>query len=56
MGLHTDLHKLLTLKKAEVDPPCTDPYLIFCCLAKSSADSIGDSILSTVRKAARLAV
>ena len=45
-----------TLKNARVDPDSRHPYLILVCLAKSSADSIGDSILSTVRKAARLAV
>ena len=49
-------YQALTRKKAEVDPPWTEPYLILCCLAKSSADSIGDSILSTVKKAAKLAV
>ena len=32
------------------------PYLITVCLLRSSAPSIGDTILSTVRKAARLAV
>ncbi|CAH1993014.1 unnamed protein product [Acanthoscelides obtectus] len=46
----------LTLKKAAVDPPLYAPYLIFVCLARSSALSIGESIRSTVRKAARLAV
>lgn len=39
-----------------VAPSSTAPYSIFVCLAKSSAESIGDSIRSTVRKAARLAV
>ena len=39
-----------------VEPPSTVPYLISVCLARSSADSMGDCILSTVRKAARLAV
>lgn len=47
---------LLTRKKAAVDPPRSAPYLILVCLAKSSADSMGESIRSTVRKAARLAV
>ena len=47
---------ILTLKKALVEPDSRQPYLILVCLARSSADSIGDSILSTVRKAARLAV
>ena len=32
------------------------PVLLLVHLARSSADSMGDSILSTVRKAARLAV
>lgn len=39
-----------------VAPSSTSPYKIFVCLARSSAESIGDSILSTVRKAAKLAV
>uniref|UniRef100_A0A182IPF2 Uncharacterized protein n=1 Tax=Anopheles atroparvus TaxID=41427 RepID=A0A182IPF2_ANOAO len=47
---------LLTRKKAAVLPPRSAPYLIFVCLARSSADSIGESIRSTVRNAARLAV
>ena len=42
-----------TLKNALVDPDSRQPYFIFVCLAKSST---GDSILSTVRKAAKLAV
>lgn len=46
----------ITLKKEAVDPPLKAPYLILVCLAKSSALSIGESIRSTVRKAARLAV
>lgn len=46
----------LTLKKVIVDPSLTAPYSILVCLAKSSAESIGESILSTVRKAAKLAV
>jgi len=45
-----------TRKNDAVDPPPKAPYLIFVCLARSSALSIGESILSTVRKAARLAV
>lgn len=49
-------HANFTLKKATVLPPLRAPYLIFVCLARSSALSIGESILSTVRKAARLAV
>ena len=46
----------LTLKNAMVLPDSMLPYLIFVCFAKSSADSIGDSIRSTVRKAAKFAV
>ena len=45
-----------TLKKVFVDPDCKHPYLILDCLAKSSTELIGASILSIVRKAARLAV
>ena len=45
-----------TLKKAPVDPDSTQPYLILVCFAKSSADSIGDAILSTVKNAAKFAV
>ena len=45
-----------TLKKVIVAPSSTTPYRILVCLARSSAESMGDSILSTVRKAARLAV
>ena len=57
MGVHYLLHQsLFTLKNAPVDPDSTQPYLILVCLAKSSADSIGDSIRSTVKKAAKLAV
>lgn len=47
---------MLTRKKSSVDPEPTDPYLILVCLARSSADEIGESIRSTVRKAAKLAV
>lgn len=50
------MNVFLTLKKAAVDPPLRAPYLILVCLAKSSADSMGESMRSTVRKAARLAV
>ena len=46
----------VTLKKADVDPPATAPYLILVCLARSSTPLIGVSILSTVRNAAKLAV
>lgn len=49
-------HKGPTLKKVMVAPSSTAPYSIFVCLAKSSAESMGDSMRSTVRKAARLAV
>jgi hypothetical protein len=41
-----------SLKKAAVDPPLTQPYLMMCCFDKSSADSIGDTIRSTVKNAA----
>ena len=51
--LHNTNH---TLKKALVDPDSRQPYFILVCLERSSADSMGDSILSTVRNAARLAV
>lgn len=46
----------LTLKKVMVAPSLTAPYSILVCLARSSAESMGDSMRSTVRKAARLAV
>lgn len=46
----------LTLKKAAVEPPPRTPYLMFDCFARSSADVMGDSIRSTVRNAAKLAV
>ena len=45
-----------TRKNSLVDPDSSVPYLISVCLARSSADSIGDCIRSAVRKAARLAV
>lgn len=48
--------KVLTRKNAAVLPPAKAPYLILVCLARSSALSIGDSIRSTVKKAARFAV
>lgn len=50
------LAEKLTRKKASVLPPLSAPYLIFVCFDKSSALSMGESIRSTVRKAARLAV
>ena len=52
--IHARRH--VTLKKAPVDPDSTQPYLILVCFAKSSADSIGDAILSTVKNAAKFAV
>ena len=45
-----------TAKNDIVDPPQTVPYFMVVCLARSSAFSMGEDILSTVRKAARLAV
>ena len=45
-----------TAKKSLVDPASSVPYCISRCLARSSADSIGVSMRSIVRKAARLAV
>lgn len=48
--------KALTRKNSLVEPESRVPYAISVCLAKSSALSIGETILSTVRKAARLAV
>lgn len=45
-----------TLKNSFVEPESSVPYAISVCLAKSSALSIGETIRSTVRKAARLAV
>ena len=58
MGHPNNLHSnnVLTLKKFCVEPESSVPYWISVCLARSSADSIGVNILSTVRKAARLAV
>lgn len=67
-GLHTRMIKttamwlvklflwLLTLKNSFVEPESRVPYAISVCLARSSALSMGETILSTVRKAARLAV
>lgn len=46
----------LTLKKVMVEPPCMVPYSMAVWSARSSTDSMGTSILCTVRKAARLAV
>ena len=39
-----------------VDPPSKVPYSISVCLDKSSAPVIGETILSTVKNAAKLAV
>ncbi len=44
---------MITSKNACVEPPRTTPYFISVCLAKSSTLSIGVTIRSTVRKAAR---
>ena len=51
-----DHRKQRTLKKSWVDPSSRVPYLISVCLTRSSAESIGVSMRSMVRKAARLAV
>lgn len=56
MLIYCTMGKKITLKKVMVEPSLTAPYSILVCLAKSSAESIGESILSTVRKAAKLAV
>lgn len=58
MNLFLDLLNWVhfTLKKDMVAPSLTTPYSILVCLAMSSAESTGESILSTVRKAAKLAV
>lgn len=45
-----------TLKNSLVEPESRVPYAISVCLARSSALSMGETILSTVRKAARFAV
>ena len=45
-----------TMKKAAVLPDSSVPYCMSVCLAKSSADSIGVNIRSTVKNAARFAV
>ncbi len=47
---------VLVLKKFMVAPFWTAPYLMVCCFARSSADSMGFSRVSTVKKAAKLAV
>ena len=46
----------ITLKNSFVAPLSTVPYLISVCFAKSSTFSIGTTIRSIVRKAARFAV
>ena len=43
-------------RNCTVDPPSRAPYSISVWLARSSAELMGATILSTVRKAARLAV
>lgn len=50
------VEKFESRKNEAVEPPPNAPYLIFVCLAKSSALSIGESIRSTVKNAAKLAV
>lgn len=45
-----------TSKNSRVDPDRTVPYLISVWVARSSADAIGVTRRSMVRKAARLAV
>lgn len=48
--------KIITLKKS-IDAPCINvPYCTSVCDAKSSGELIGATILSTVKKAAKLAV
>lgn len=56
MIVNVYVHVWLTRKNETVLPPFNAPYLILVCFAKSSALSIGESIRSTVKKAARLAV
>lgn len=46
----------LTRKKSQVEPWDNVPYCTSVCEARSSGELIGATILSTVRKAARLAV
>lgn len=46
----------LTMKKVMVEPPWMVPYWMLVWSARSSGDSMGTSILCTVRNAARLAV
>ena len=50
------MEKFELRKKASVEPDLRQPYGIFVCFDKSSADSIGLTIRSTVKKAAKLAV
>jgi hypothetical protein len=47
---------VITLKNSSVDPPALNPYLIFDCFIKSSAEAMGMLSRSIVKKAARLAV
>lgn len=56
MPVLKDSFRQRTKKKSFVEPACSVPYSISVCLARSSADSIGVSMRSTVRKATRLAV
>ena len=51
-----NISKYLTLKNEAVDPEPKHPYLMRLCFAKSSTLSIGESILSIVKNAAKLAV
>ena len=53
---YTIIFLQLTLKNSLVEPPSSVPYWIEDCLTKSSADSMGETIRSTVKKAAKLAV
>lgn len=47
---------MFTLKKSHVDPWYSVPYCTSVWEAKSSGEFIGATILSTVKKAAKLAV
>ena len=51
-GSQVEILKILTPKKALVDPQQNVPYLIFVCLARSSAEFTGDDIFDAVKKAA----
>ena len=56
IGIENRKVNVHTRKKVIVDPASKVPYEISLWSAKSSTESIGAIILSTVRKAARLAV